>query len=507
MNLFKNKDDNSDSWKEKYFQLLDSQEQFEKAQKNNEDLLCKTIVRFALAAKGFSKPLDPHLDRIRELLKTGVKTLQLKQELEIFSNALMAMDDGPGSSQLDASLLFDFLSKHYPDRANELEGIQQRYDNREFINHQQLFLTLTEVIAPKHLTPQEADTQQNLIDYKSISQHMIRLLESADLPSRFIDEAQKLKSRLQSGQALGSVFEDAVNLLLSIKTHLQVEEQEMAEFLATLTEDLAELGLRASGVNIANEDARNKRVSLDNDVAAQMDDLQKKSATATALEPLKQLVSSRLHKITQQIQAHHMHEQLERDKSHSELTGLIQKISEMESETIALRSRLEQAQAQATSDPLTKLPNRLFFEERLTDELARARRFGSSLTMAVWDIDFFKHINDSFGHKSGDKALVIIGKLLSSHCRETDFVARIGGEEFVMLLSETEGQIALQVVEKLRRIIEKSSFNANGQKISITLSCGVTQYAEGDTKETLFVRADGALYQAKQNGRNQCVLV
>jgi diguanylate cyclase len=265
--------------------------------------------------------------------------------------------------------------------------------------------------------------------------------------------------------------------------------------------------MRAAGVDIAQQDALHKRVSLDNDVAAQMDDLQRTSASATALEPLKQLVSLRLRKITQQIQTHNLQEQLERDKNQNELMGLVQKIKDMESETVELKSRLEVAQERATRDPLTQLPNRLAFEERLTDEFSRVHRFTLPLTMAVWDIDFFKNINDSFGHKSGDKALVIIAKLLNSHCRETDFVARVGGEEFVMLLPDTDGQSAMIVVNKLREVIEKSSFNANGKKISITLSCGVTEYIEGDTNESLFVRADGALYQAKQSGRNQCVLV
>lgn len=336
---------------------------------------------------------------------------------------------------------------------------------------------------------------------------MIRLLESAELPVAFVEDGRQLKSRLKSGQALGQVFDDAVTLLLAIKKHMQNEQQEMAEFLATLTEDLAELGLRASGVNIAHEDAVTKRASLDNDVAAQMDDLQRTSATATALEPLKQLISVRLRKISQQIQAHNLQEQLERDKSQSELKGLVQKIREMETESTELQSNLELAQQRATRDPLTHLPNRLAFEERLADDLARVRRFGTPLTMAVWDIDFFKNINDSFGHKSGDKALVIIATLLTSHCRETDFVARFGGEEFVMLLPETEGQAAIKVANKLREIVEKSSFNANGKKVSITISCGVTEFIEGDTNETLFERADGALYKAKQNGRNQCVLV
>lgn len=508
MSFFKNKDDTPAKWKEKYFDLLDSQENLEKEYKTNQDLLCKTIIRFALAAKGFNKTLDPHLDRIRDLLKTGIKSQQLRSELETFSGVLMAMEDNAASSQLDATLLFDYLCANFPGHLAGLQNINTRYQAREFINPQRLFIALAEILQTNaQLETDDFAHELALADTKAISQQLIRLLENADLPPEFIDEGKNLKFRLQSGQSLGPIFTDAVNLLLLIKKNLLLEQQEMADFLSTLTEELAELGLITAGVNIAAEDAEKKRQSLDQDVAAQMADLQKKSASATQLEPLKQLVSIRLHGINQQLQSYALQEQFEREKNQKELRTLLQKIREMETETTELQSRLEAAQSRATRDPLTNLPNRLAFEERLTDELARSQRYGTALVLAVWDIDFFKNINDTYGHKSGDKALQVIAKLLSKHCREADFVARLGGEEFVMLLPETALPPAFKMADKLRESIEKSSFRANGDRISITLSCGMTQYNQGDDNESIFVRADSALYQAKQQGRNQCIAV
>lgn len=507
MSFFKKKDDSSEIWKDKYFKLLDSQDQFENYQKGNEALLCKTIVRFALAVKGFSPSLDPHLDRIREILKNGLQRQQLKEELEIFSKALIAMEDESTSSSLDASLLFDFLEKQYPIHLAELDRIKQQYDKREIINHQRLFSVLADTLEARNQSQHDFSAELALSDSKLISQQLIRLLDNADLPDVFVEEGNQLKKRLQSGQSLVPLFEDSITLLLSIKKHILIEQQEMAAFLASLTDDLANLGLKATGVNMANEDAQHKRTNLDNELAAQMAELQRKSATATQLEPLKQLVNIRLNRITQQIQSHNLQEQLEREKNQRELRELVQQIREMESEAVELQSRLDLAQQLATLDPLTKLPNRLAFDDRLIDEIARARRYGSELTLAVWDIDFFKSINDSYGHKSGDKALVIISKLLTEHCRAADFVARFGGEEFVMLLPETNGKVALNVVDKLREVIESSSFIANGKRVTITISCGLTQYLESDTSETFFVRADDALYQAKLAGRNQCILI
>ncbi|MCQ8104513.1 diguanylate cyclase [Methylomonas sp. SURF-2] len=505
MSFFKTRDDSPAKWKEKYFDLLDSQEKSEQEHKTSQDLLCKTIIRFALAAKGYNTTLDPHLDRIRELLKTGVKIQLLRSELEEFSNALLSMEDYSNRERADATLLFDFLTAHFPDRSRDLENLRQRYAAGDYSSPQLLFSSLSNILADNPSETGDFAGELALADTQAIGRHLLELLEGADLPGEFLDDGNKLKNRLQSGQPLGPIFGDAVNLLMSIKDHLRLEQQDMADFLSALTEELAGLGLLATGVNIAAEDAEKKRHDIDRDLASQMADLQRKSATATQLEPLKQLVGLRLQSINQQLQSYAMQEQVERDKTQRELRNLLQKIRDMEAETSELQSRLDAAQNRAMRDPLTNLPNRLAFEERLTDEIARANRYGGALTLAVWDIDLFKNINDTYGHKSGDKALMVIARLLSGHCREADFVARFGGEEFVMLLPETTLTSGLKMTDDLRKNIGKSSFRANGDKISITLSCGLTQYKQGDNNESIFIRADGALYQAKQNGRNQCV--
>lgn len=508
MGLSKFKDGGPQYWKEKYFKLLDSQEQFEKEQKVTQDLLCKTIVRLCFAVKGFNKSLDPHLERIRESFKSNLTNQDLQKELQLFSTALMAMeDDTTANGTGDASLLFAFLEKTYPDRFNALNVVQAQYEQGKYVDQQSLFLGLAEAIGNVSSTAADSSADQALDDCIIIGQDMIRLLDSIDLPDVFLQDANQLRNRLLEGQSLRAIFNDAASLLLEVKTFMQAERREMAEFLSTLTDELTDLGLKASGMNTANEDAQKKRDNLDRDVAEQMIDLQKKSATATQLEPLKQLIGMRLQSISQQIQRYNLQERVERDKTQREFRLLMQKIRDMELESMELKARLDAAQQRATSDSLTGLPNRLALEERLAEEIARAKRYGKSLSIAVWDIDFFKNINDSYGHKSGDKALVIIAKLLSRFCRETDFVARFGGEEFVTLLPETDAQSALLVVDKLRAIVERSGFKANGQNVSITLSCGLTQYIDGDTNESLFVRADGALYQAKQGGRNRCVLV
>lgn len=500
----KNKASESDSWKEKYLDLLDSQEQAEQQQKITQDLLCKTVSRLALAATGYNRSLDPHLEHIRQQLKSSLTADQLKQELQNFSNALMVHDGNQQSGVLNAALLFDFLSEQLPQHHAGLERIHDDYDAGRLINPQQLFAALSPLM-PQHAQTKSLVPDNPLMD-NSINRELLRLLEAAELPTTLFDDAGRLKTRLLDGDQLPAIIDDAVGLLESIKQHADGERQALADFLATLTVKLTELGAKAAGVNLASEDADKRRDLLDRDLAEQMADLQHKSSAATQLEPLKQLINQRLASISQQINQHNSQEQAERKRLQSEFHSLTQKLSVMELEAGKLQQRLELAQRRASHDHLTGLPNRMALSERLSAELARSRRHNEPLSIAVWDIDHFKAINDTYGHKSGDKALVIIAKLLAQNCRQSDFLARYGGEEFVMLLPETRAEDALSVANKLRALIENTSFNANGNPVRITVSCGLTQLTVSDDPESLFERADAALYTSKQNGRNQCML-
>jgi diguanylate cyclase len=171
------------------------------------------------------------------------------------------------------------------------------------------------------------------------------------------------------------------------------------------------------------------------------------------------------------------------------------------------REQLEQLQADASLDFLTKVPNRRTFDERLREEMSRAQRYGSTFSLMVVDVDHFKNVNDLHGHQAGDRILRAIAHILDEQKRASDFLARYGGEEFVVLLPETSADRAMTLAEKTRQKIQNARFRYNKSAIRVTVSIGVGDYAE--TKEgwdALFARVDHALYEAKRKGRNQvCV--
>jgi diguanylate cyclase (GGDEF)-like protein len=154
----------------------------------------------------------------------------------------------------------------------------------------------------------------------------------------------------------------------------------------------------------------------------------------------------------------------------------------------------------ATIDPLTAIANRRKFDEALQYELNRDSRYRHALSIIFCDLDYFKKINDQHGHKIGDDALREFASLISCHTRNTDIVARWGGEEFVLLLPETDIKKAASIAEKLRAEIENNRFSYVG---NITASFGVTEYVPGDNEISFIKRADDALYLAKENGRNR----
>jgi diguanylate cyclase (GGDEF)-like protein/PAS domain S-box-containing protein len=154
----------------------------------------------------------------------------------------------------------------------------------------------------------------------------------------------------------------------------------------------------------------------------------------------------------------------------------------------------------AYTDNLTGISNRNKFEEVIKYELKQLKRqTNPKLSIAILDIDHFKNFNDNFGHLIGDEVLILLSQSIQKHIRETDTFARWGGEEFVILLKDTDIEQGMKIIEKLRAIVENTHHKKAGK---ITASFGLTQYTHGDTLDTMLERADKALYQSKDAGRN-----
>jgi diguanylate cyclase len=204
----------------------------------------------------------------------------------------------------------------------------------------------------------------------------------------------------------------------------------------------------------------------------------------------------------------------------SSLKDLIIEVKKIENSSMMLEDRLKSADEEvkvlqfklketewfATTDALTGLLNRRSFEEKLLQYIAISNNDSQMLSLIMLDIDHFKRVNDTYGHLTGDDLLRVIAKTLKDYVRGKDIVCRYGGEEFVILLSDTPMAGAVTVAEKIRTHFASMSWKQKSTGVSmgkVTLSCGVSQYRVNEPTESFVQRADIALYQSKKMGRNQ----
>ena len=158
----------------------------------------------------------------------------------------------------------------------------------------------------------------------------------------------------------------------------------------------------------------------------------------------------------------------------------------------------------AHRDPLTGVNNRASMDASIEREILLAQRHGTEMSLLAMDIDHFKKINDNYGHSMGDCVIKAVAEAATAAIRSSDMVFRFGGEEFVILLSNTDRTGATLLANRLRQKIEETCIICDGTHLSATVSIGVTCTQQGDSRDKLFARADAALYQAKAAGRNCC---
>lgn len=293
------------------------------------------------------------------------------------------------------------------------------------------------------------------------------------------------------------------DIVAEICKRLAVQHDELEGFFKQLTLRLQELeqGMQASG-NIS--DTNHAQVlQMESEVRGEIGDIRTTMQAMLDLAQLKQTVDTRLDGLDSRIRQFREGEDARYQQAQELVKQLSGKVQVLEQDGEQLRQRLEQTQQEAMQDALTGLPNRKAYEEHIAAEVARSRRYGTPLSIVVWDVDKFKDINDTYGHAAGDRVLKVIGELLRDNIRQSDFVSRYGGEEFVLLLPQTPLEVARGVAEKLRAQIENTPFHFQEQRVIVTVSGGLAQYQNDEAVNQLFERADKAMYQAKQAGRNR----
>jgi diguanylate cyclase (GGDEF)-like protein len=182
----------------------------------------------------------------------------------------------------------------------------------------------------------------------------------------------------------------------------------------------------------------------------------------------------------------------ELERTRSELATRMAELERLNAEIVQL----------SQTDPLTGIANRRFMNERLTELCRVSARYGAPLSVAVFDVDLFKGVNDRYGHSVGDAVLVALADLLRRHLRGTDVPARLGGDEFVVILPRTEADEAVAACQRLQQAVREHPWDDLAEGLSVTITVGVAGGARETDPDQLLRRADAALYQGKRSGRD-----
>jgi diguanylate cyclase len=287
---------------------------------------------------------------------------------------------------------------------------------------------------------------------------------------------------------------------------LRAQRAELEEFLEQVTRQLALLEGFTTWQVTAAERRRNDTAGLERTMETQLEELNREVEANTGdVGSIKAKVQSRLAAVASALQEFRDNEARREAENAQRTVSLSREVAELTTRTAELSEKCAAQESRLLVDSLTRVGSRYAYEQRLEEEHARWQRHDQPLSFAILDIDRFKRVNDELGHDTGDRLLRAVAELLDRHKRTEDFLARIGGEEFVLLLPMTSLAGALVVAEKLRAVIETAKFQHKGRIEKVTISCGLTEFRGGELPSAVYDRADQALYRAKEEGRNRCI--
>jgi len=346
------------------------------------------------------------------------------------------------------------------------------------------------------------DDNKNNVEF--INEELQQVILELDVGEAYVQDLETLRIRINNENDPLKLPHHCLQVINLIINSTREERSSSRHFLYTLNDSLSEFYLNFAKTITATEAGFSQQKDTFTSIEKSAQILQQKSEEAKNINDLREHIASYVSEVQNAIAEQ---EKKKEQKFRHKLQGIVRQIKELQSETQSYQKTLKHQTKQLHIDFLTKIPNRAAWSERLEIEMMRLKRYNSPLQMAIIDIDSFKSINDNFGHLAGDKVLHTIAQTLQKSIRKTDYIARFGGEEFVLLLPEINQQQAHFVLNKLRDRIKAITFRFKKVNLIITISIGFTTLVSSDDQDEAFERADTALYQAKAEGKDRVIFI
>ncbi|WP_341503465.1 diguanylate cyclase [Gallaecimonas sp. GXIMD4217] len=503
--------------RERLAATLKQTELLKQRQDQSHQMLLALLKHLDHACRGIDQELDDSLQRLRQLLASPQVLTERHAQLQQLSGRLAGLEDrGEQAYQQCHRLISDALRQLQ--RNNHLPGDLRREVRSLLMDMDMPRLSLYRLLP---LLKETLSLQLRLLSLRQRNTGAVGSFSSDDNRST-VDKLMELISRLNLGGADHELQDIRRRLLAPLDQHelqalsldfldslvkiIEAERSASREFLSNLTQALGKVHDKSLKVLASHQADGKAQDRLNQALSDKLGALMAALESGGDTRQLQQDMSRHLGEFAELFTEKTALEASQRQALDDQLERLHNKISQLETESQAYINKLSQQRTLSLRDSLTQIPNRAAFEERLSIEYKRYQRFGHALWIAIIDIDHFKRINDTFGHTAGDKTLRVVANAIRRTLRDTDFVARFGGEEFVLLLPETRDDVVLRPLEKLQEAIRSIPFKFRDQDVRITISIGAAKLQGAERPMECFERADQALYEAKHAGRDKVVV-
>ena len=485
---------------------------------NNSDIktLLDFINRLGNATRGISREIDHKLSKIKTLTDSGVT--EAEQLTSLFSGVTTALQREQGRLEKQLAQVHVNANQAAHELINceqlsatdkdQLRSLLDRIDSPLY-SYTELLPLMLEVIDAYRSQLQKHDPVQlpaqtcSKEKLTSLQAELSNLLATIDFHGQPSNALAALRQSAMNELSAEQLMACCVETLQLIIRGINEERQSAQQFLLSLNDALDSVNIALNRALQTHEDSAEEQCDLTIKLREQVEVLSDSVQNTTNFQDLKQQVHQHIVGISETLASKIELEASEHQRLRSQLLSMQSRLEDVESEARMYKRKLSEQKFKSLQDTLTRLPNRAAFEERLQLEYQRWQSYAAPLTIAIADIDNFKVINDTYGHIAGDKTLQVIANMLKKSLRETDFVCRFGGEEFVIIFPQTTPEVALELVEKARHRVKSIPFKFKNKSISITISAGVSSFVANDSPTRVFERADRALYQAKDSGRDR----
>jgi diguanylate cyclase len=476
--------DNQD-WRKKYFDSLSSLESEQRQFRAMEAVLKRLTGRLCIASLGQSPRLDDEIKKLQTAVRREASSDELEKITTALTDAINSLDQreaAPVTASIQESKAQSVSAPVAESQAGALRIPESKAE-----------------------LPTDA-----IVDDERVRAILAALLAELRRDPELTMKADALDSMLAKSmtrEQLPDVLSSLTELVGQRIHRIEQAKQEIEVLLSQMVGKLDEISQFVDDQNENHNQSHAISETLNIKLVGEMQAMGESVESAGDLQQIRVQVRGRLNSIGKHLQEFRQREETLSQAIRARSDQMAARVVELEAEAKRLHEQLKDEQRLSSIDALTNIPNRLAYDKRIEEEIQRWQRFKQPTCIAAWDVDHFKRINDTYGHPVGDRVLRVVAECLAGRIRTTDFLARYGGEEFAMILTGTKIEDAVRLIDEIRVAVSKIKLHFRGTPLSLTISSGVTALQSGDSPTAAFERADKALYQAKDRGRNCCVSI